>query len=89
MTKFYDVQSTPPKRSGEYLVHIACDNDLISRKALLEEVNKIGASHMIKDYVIAQITNAPTIEADSGEAVAYVSKETAYYFGISQKNEPE
>lgn len=44
------------------------DNDLISRKALLEELDKTEWRH-IKQSII----NAPTIEADSGEAICYVS----------------
>lgn len=45
------------------------DNDLISRKALLEAFKKQGYVPAIVENLI---TNAPTIEADSGEAVAWV-----------------
>lgn len=58
------------------------DNDLISRKALLEAIKNNGTVSMSDatkvsecvyyDDVIDIITNAPTIEADGGEAVATV-----------------
>lgn len=44
------------------------DNDLISRKALLEEVNQ-NRLWLSPNGIIDIITNSPTIEADSGEAV--------------------
>ena len=47
------------------------DNDLISRKALLEEFKWLPkmSGWVSPDDVTNIITNAPTIEADSGEAV--------------------
>lgn len=51
------------------------DNDLISRKDLLAELNKEWYTEIVpytKQGVIELITNAPTIEANSGEAVAWI-----------------
>ena len=49
------------------------DNDLISRKALLESISKIGDQgykhHLNKQYVYDLITNAPTVEREGWVSV--------------------
>lgn len=55
------------------------DNDLISRKALLEAVNN-GFVEDAADAIYL-ITNAPTIEADSGEPVAWCRRDTILNWG--------
>lgn len=69
------------------------DNDLISRKALLEEVIKMTVGRMrvsanyqdIKDL----ITNAPTIEADSGDAVAWKYTTNKVHTWITEVKPPD
>lgn len=66
-------------------------SDLISREALLEEINKNFSFKSVGE-ILYIINTAPVINSlqncdAQGEPVAYVSKETAYYFGISQKCE--
>jgi hypothetical protein len=48
------------------------DNDLISRKALIEFLTDNDVNMWFSnDFIFEAIKNAPTIEADSGEDVAW------------------
>jgi hypothetical protein len=51
-------------------------SDLISREALLEELNKIKAGHIIKAYIINLITNAPAIEQGVAVGWCWYNKHT-------------
>jgi hypothetical protein len=64
------------------------DNDLISRKALLEAIKQDSRfSHTQQS--IDLITNAPTIEADNGEAVAWKYTTNKVHTWITEVKPPD